>query len=268
MIIDTNVYLSRWPFRRLEADEPTDLVAKLRKRNVVQAWAGSFDGMLHRDIASVNIRLAQTCRGYGQGMLVPFGSINPKLPDWREDVRRCQEEHKMPGIRLHPNYHGYNIADPVFAELLKLATARRLIVQLALCMEDVRTQPPLMRVPPVDITPLADVVKSAPGLQLELLNCTSNISKEQYRAAFSSGDMYAEISMVEGIAGVGCLVHEIPLPRVLFGSYYPFFYFESALLKVQESGLDEASQKAICEDNARRLMGPAANVSLYPANVR
>ncbi len=268
MIIDTNVYLSRWPFRRLEGDEPASLVAKLRQQNVVQAWAGSFDGMLHRDIASVNIRLAQACRTYGQGILVPFGSINPKLPDWQEDVRRCQEEHKMPGIRLHPNYHGYDLDDPALAELLKLATARRLIVQLALCMEDVRTQPPLLRVPPVDVTSLADVVKSTPGLRLELLNCPSNISKEQYRAAFSAGDVYAEISMVEGIASVGRLVHEMPLTRVLFGSYYPFFYFESALLKVEESGLDEAPQKAICEDNARRLMGPAASASLYRTNAR
>jgi predicted TIM-barrel fold metal-dependent hydrolase len=268
MIIDTNIYLSRWPFRHLEGDEPADLVAKLRKRNVVQAWAGSFDGILHRDVASVNIRLAEACRTYGQGILVPFGSINPRLPGWQEDVRRCQEEHKMPGIRLHPNYHGYHLDDPVFAELLKSATARRLIVQLALCMEDVRTQPPLMRVPAVDITPLVDVVKSTPGLRLELVNCTSNISKEQYRAAFAAGDVYAEISMVEGIAGVGRLVHEVPLPRVLFGSYYPFFYFESALLKMQESGLDEASKKAVCEDNARRLMGPAASASLSRTDVQ
>jgi predicted TIM-barrel fold metal-dependent hydrolase len=254
MIIDTNVYLSRWPFRRLTGDEPEALVAKLRQRNVAQAWAGSFDGLLHRDIAGVNIRLAQACRAYGQGMLVPFGSINPKLPDWQEDVRRCQEEHKMPGIRLHPNYHGYSLDDPLLAELLKLATARRLIVQLALCMEDERTQSPLMRVSPVDITPLADVVKLVPGLRLELLNCHSNNSQEQYRKTVGVGNVYTEISRVEGVAGVGRYVHEMPLSRVLFGSYYPFFDFESALLKVQESGLDAASQKAICEDNARRLM--------------
>lgn len=254
MIIDTNIYLSRWPFRRLPGDEPADLVAKLRQRNVVQAWAGSFDGMLYRDIAGVNIRLAQACRDYGEGMLIPFGSINPKLPDWRDDVQRCGEEHKMRGIRLHPNYHGYNLDDPVFAELLKLATAHRLIVQLALCMEDPRTQLPLMRVPPLDIAPLANVVKKTPGLRLELLNCPSHISKEEFRALLDAGDVYSEISMVEGVAGLSRLVNHVPLPRVLFGSYYPFFYFESALIKVQESGLDEAAQKAICEDNAREML--------------
>jgi len=253
MIIDTNIYLGRWPFRRVPGDEPAELVSKLRQRNVEQAWAGSFEGVFQRDIGGVNIRLARACREYGDGLLVPFGSINPKLPDWQEDLRRCHEDHKMRGIRLHPNYHEYTLDDPVFAELLKLATERGLTVQLALCMEDDRTQPPLMRVPPVDLAPLPAVVKSTEGARLELLNCASHIDRDQYRAALDAGDVYADISMMEGVAGLGRHVHTFPLARLLFGSYYPFFYFESALLKVRESGLDHASQKAIREDNARGL---------------
>src|SRR3954454_2936389 len=94
-IVDTNVLLSRWPFRRLPLDETPALVAKLRKAGVIKAWAGSFDAMLHKDLGSVNGRLAEQCRKHGKRMLMPFGAVNPMLPDWKEELRRCHEVHEM-----------------------------------------------------------------------------------------------------------------------------------------------------------------------------
>lgn len=251
-MIDTNVNLFRWPFRRLAGDEPAELVTRLRKKGVTQAWAGSFDGLLHRDVAAVNARLAAACRNYGPDFLLPFGTINPKLPDWREDLRRCVENHRMAGVRLHPNYHGYTLKDPAVAELLSLAASRSLVVQIALVMEDERTQFPLMRIPPVDPAPLTDLLKSMPGLRLMLLNANRSITR--IREIAHADNVYFDIAMMEGVGGVARLIADTSPARVAFGSHSPLFYFDSALLKVREAGMPEGQLTAVREGNARALL--------------
>jgi uncharacterized protein len=249
-VIDTNVSLHRWPFRHVAGDDPMGLAARLRGRGVTEAWACSFDALLHRDMAAVNARIAADCRKYGADFLVPFGSVNPKLPDWPEDLRRCQEVHHMAGIRLYPNYHGYTLADPVFRELLAMAARRKLMVQIALVMEDERTQHPLLHAPPVDPAPLVDALSAAPGVRLMVLNGNRVVHAKQLAAS----NVHFDIAMVEGVGGVARLAAEVTPERVLFGSHSPFFYFESAALKMQEAGLPDEQAKAIREGNARALL--------------
>ena len=246
-MIDVNVYLSRWPFRRVRGDEPAELAALLRKHGVTQAWAASFDALLHKDIAGVNARLAADCAAAGRSLLLPFGSVNPTLPDWQEDMRRIHEVHRMPGIRLHPNYHGYKLGDPVAAELLAAAARRGLIVQIALIMEDERTQHPLVRVPPVDPAPLAPLIRQMPQLKLMLLN--AGLALKPIPGA------YFDLAMLESPYAVDRLISAAGEERAVFGSYAPFFYFESALLKLKQAALPPERARAISEENARRLLG-------------
>jgi len=240
-IIDTNVYLSRWPFRRLPGDETSALVAKLKSVEVTEAWAGSFDALLHRDIGGVNLRTVEECKRH-RGLLVPVGAVNPLLPDWMEDVRRCHEVYAMPAIRLHPNYHGYTLEQPVFRNLCEAALRRNLIVQLAVQMEDERTQHPRMQTPPVLLKPLSELMRAMPRLKLQLLN--------HARLPEPLPDVRLDFAMVEGVYGLKRLM-ESGESRVLFGSYYPFFNIESALGKVKESGISATEQ--VFATNARRF---------------
>lgn len=262
-LIDVNVYLSRWPFRRYPYDEAPALVSSLRQHGVVQAWAGTFDALLHKDLAGANGRLAEDCRRHAPGWLVPLGCINPLLPDWPEELRRCVEVHRMPGIRLHPNYHGYGLEHPEFGRLLGLAAQRGLIVQLVVIMEDERMMHPLVRVPPVELGPLAPLVRKLSNLRLVLLNAMRTVREPALAALVRAGQVYVEIAMLEGVGGVERLLAALPADRVLFGSFSPMFYFEAAAGKLQESELTPHQRRAIAAGNARALLASPAQP---PAN--
>jgi predicted TIM-barrel fold metal-dependent hydrolase len=253
-IVDVNVYLGPWPFRSLEGEQADRLVGRLKGYGVVQAWAGSFEALLHRDLRGVNARLVQWCRAVGNSFLLPMGVVNPKLPDWEEDLRQIVEEYGLPGIRLHPDYHQYSLDDPDFVRLLTLASRHGLVVQLVLMIEDERTVHPAVKVPMVDPRPLAAVVSQIRGLKLVLLNAQRVTPLPLLAQIAQAGQVFVDISWQEGVGGVENLLSRLPWQQVVFGSYSPRFYFASALLKLRESDLRGQPLRAIACENARTLL--------------
>ncbi len=260
-LIDAHVYLSRWPFRRMKGDAVPDLVDLLKTQGVTQAWAGNFDALLHKDLAGSNCRLAEECEKHGKGFLLPFGAVNPLLPEWEEDLRRCHEDLHMPGIRLHPNYHDYTLEDPALLRLLRLGTERGLLIQIVAWMEDERCQNLLMPVNRVDLGPLPALLGKVPGAKLAVLNGFPSMeSVEELLPRFlPSANIAFDFAMLDGLLAVKRLVDAVGVQRVVFGSYSPMFYFESAMLKVQEAALAEEQTASIFAHNALRLLGEASS---------
>ena len=263
-IIDTNVHLFRWPFRHLPLDTTDDLVKQLRSLGIGEAWAGSFAGVLHRDLTVVNRRLADACRR--SPLLVPIGAVNVALPNWEKDARACIDEHQMPGLRLYPNYHGYTLDDPRFIRLLELATEAERFVQIAVSLEDLRTQHPKLMVPDVDLAPLPMVLRQIGGARVQLLNVRP-------RAAFvemlqQTPGLYLDTARVDGTDAVPQLVEQLPDGRVLFGSHAPFFVPQAALIRTHESArLDNKALHDVLANNARRFRNPTVAVEPGTTNV-
>jgi len=251
--IDTNAHLGHWPFRRHGFEDTGKFLDKMRAAKVDEAWVASFDSVLHKDVAGVNERLAAECRERGPGLLVPFGTVNPRLPDWAEDLRRCREVHKMPGVRLYPNYHAYSLDDPDFVRLLRLTADAKLLIQVVVKMEDERTHHPLIKVPAVELAPLPKAIAGIAGLRLQLLNCPVPPAGEALLPLARAG-VFFDLAMQEGVGAVSRLVDRVGPDRVLFGSHFPLFHAESALLKLKEASLAADTERAIRSGNARTLL--------------
>ena len=265
-IIDTNVNLFDWPFRAFKYRDTPALVKKLRKHRVTQAWAGSFEALFAKDINGVNERLARACREHGRRFLIPFGAVNLAWPDWQEDVRRCHELFKMPGLRIYPGYQPFDLAHPGMPDLLQIVSRRGLILQIVFGMEDSRVHHPIINVAPVTLRPLLNAMAAAPETKIQLLHFAGATFPPAHQADFaqfiSKSNTFLEISRLEGNGAIGRLLGVIdglpslraPMDRITFGSHAPYFPIETALLKLIESPLDPTQLHAITRANARRLL--------------
>ncbi|MEY4939372.1 MAG: hypothetical protein RIQ93_1107, partial [Verrucomicrobiota bacterium] len=269
-IIDTNVNLFDWPFRELKYSDTKSLVAKLKKHRIIEAWAGSFEALLHKDMDGVNTRLAAECRNHGGGVLRAFGSVNLAWPDWEEDVRRCHEVHKMPGIRIYPGYQPFDLDHPGLPNLLKLTEERGLLLQVVFGMEDPRVHHPIITVGRASAGPLLKALKTRPNARVQLLHFSGSVRGEDLHEFMTQTKTIMDFSRLEGNGAVGRMIGavagepstgapaqtaaRVPVDRLCFGSHAPFFPVETGILKLIESPLDAAQLQAIMQDNARRAL--------------
>lgn len=263
-LVDTNVHVFEWPFRKLKHSSPEALARRLRSHGVTTAWTASFEALLAKDIAGVNERLVEACRRIAPDFFVPVGAINPLWPGWEEDLRRCHEEHRLDIIRLHPAYQGYTLEAPEFAALLARATERRMLVQIVLEMEDSRVHHPALRTPAVNPAPLGALLDKIPAARVQLLGDRFGwMRAAPARPLLRAVNLSHDFSSLESVGGVsrlirgrhGSLSGKIPLERLAFGSHAPFYPVESALLKLFESPFSAPERQALMAGNARRLRG-------------
>ena len=247
-LTDCHVYLGSSPFRQFEAENTEKFAQSLQQRGVTEAWAGAFEGLLRRDVAEVNRTLAEKCRNT---LFRPCGTVNLSLPDWQDDVKRCAEVHGMRVIRLHPNYHGYALETAAFRELLALAVKHKLVTQIVAQMEDERTQHPRVQAAPVDLAPLAGIMREMKEARVMLLNANAAMVLRHLQ---EFPKVWLDFAMIEGVGGVENLLKTWPAEQLVFGSHAPVFYWESAKLKMQESALDEPQTQMVRSSNAAGLI--------------
>lgn len=251
MILDCNCWLGDWPFRKLPQTTAAELVELLDGYGVTQAFVGHFAGVFYRDMAAANDLLLEAVSGH-EDRLLPWAAINPAFPGWEDDLQEAAAG-GFAGVRLYPNYHGYELGDECLRDLLGAARALRWPVAIYPKLQDERLHHWRMPVPATDLSALPELVAAFPDLPLIIMGQGVPFA-QQFQSLFAGSRLLMDLSRCEGIGGVADLVRTIGAEHVLFGSHAPFFYLEAAVLKLQEAGLPDNDRDAILHRNAVRLL--------------
>jgi len=133
-----------------------------------------------------------------------------------------------------------------------LAAERKLIAQIALGVEDPRTHLPRMKVPPVNLQPVPNLLKHTPELHVMVLKPGNRGSPEVVHLGELGkiGNVYVNIGMREQVGRAASLITADSPSRGVLGSHYPMLYFESSVLKAREACKADDQAKAVPEGDS------------------
>lgn len=266
MVIDFFTGIGCWPFRKLKHAGVRELMTLLEGERIDRAVVYPLSSILAKDCMEGNCDVAQAAQAY-PSVIIPFACINPAFPGWHADFVECFGRMGFVGLRLFPTYHGYDLEDRCFRDVVEEAEKRRIPVVLTVRVEDERQHHWLAKVPALDLQAAASVIANRPGVIFVLSAATYAELRSVGQSLEQRDNWYFDIARMQGrhdnpgpVEVVVRGIEDFGAGRMLFGSNAPFQYVKSALLKVQRASIGESDRELILSGNAMRLLADVQDV--------
>jgi predicted TIM-barrel fold metal-dependent hydrolase len=259
-VIDANAYLGHWPFRKLSCNSVTGLIALMDRNGIERAVVSPLESVFYEYsyMSQVNSDLAQEVGKFPYRFL-PFYTVNPGFPGWEDDLKFCVTDLMAKGIRLYPNYHGYKANSSETKRLFTMCAQLNLPVYISLRFEDERVHHPLAKVPPVSVQDVGEALIGFPGLKVILGGIRLTEIEDLQRNHPDMTNYVVEMSYIQ--TPFRCFERLVDLmgeDRVLFGTGMPYWYPESALLKIKSSKVSNRVKEKVLGENFLCLIGAQA----------
>jgi uncharacterized protein len=255
MLIDINAYTGNWPYRKLRGTSLGALLERMNQFGVDRSVVASINGIFYMDCQSANEELHQEIqeRKAEKGRFIPFATLNPLLPWWKQSLDICHKEFEMKGIRLYPLYHKYKLTDKCCIDLVTAAHKYNMPVSIPMRMTDLRERSWLDVDEELNYNDIASLVKQVPGAQYMILDARIT---EHAHILFDS--VRSSGVPVAGINGESLLylLTTFGKDKIAFGTETPFLDYCSPFIRVAVfEEADEATKNMIWSGNARRMLG-------------
>jgi predicted TIM-barrel fold metal-dependent hydrolase len=259
MIFDINAWLGSFPFRSLRDSTPEMLLKRMDRSGIGGAAVSMIDAIFHRNVQPANEQLAEMVEPFGD-RLVTMGTINPTYEQWEDDIRQCQEDMGMKGIRLFPIYHGYAVDGPEARKVLAACVERNLPVSIPSRIEDPRQRNWMDPGETVSAAGIANLMAAVPGATVYITNLRGGMGNlPMWRSeAVKNQHWYVDLSLSEVHGGLDLLARQSGGKHLIFGTHVPFSYSGAALVKRSVLQLDEDAMEEMSSGNAVRTLGIAS----------
>jgi predicted TIM-barrel fold metal-dependent hydrolase len=254
---DLNVYLGRWPFRRLRHAGASGVRQLMARTEVVHALAIPLQAVFYKNCLDGVLEMVEDIASEGgpdRSGLLPLAVVNPSFPGWERDLRNMVEDLGCVACGVFPNYHGYRVYDRCAQDLFCALTESGLPALVFVRLWDERSHHWCMQVPPLLVADLTYLLKTYPDVPVAV--CNANLPSEGAALAPCFADR-AQVLLTTAYKSLKLeqVVERIGAEHIAYASGAPLYYPESALLQVLDAELDKRSRALILGQNARSFLG-------------
>lgn len=252
MSIDMTAFLGPWPFRALPHRDADGLGSLIARVGISHAVVTPLPGFFYKNPAEAVAEMLKEM-GESRERLLPCAIINPTFPGWRRDLATMVDDWGCVACALSPTYHSYRIYDQEASDLLGALAEMGIPALLFVRLQDERSHPPLMQVPPLPIDHVVLALRAHPHLAMAV--CNLNLPAEA-PALVASLARPAPTLLTTSYKSLQLarMVDLLGAEHLAYASCMPLFYPESSMAQVRDAGIEEAARYEIMEGNARAFL--------------
>jgi len=253
-MIDVNVFVGGYPWRRLPGSSPAAVLAAMERVGVLEAWVTHLPGLFWKDPAEGNGWLYETAERYPPFRPVPI--VHPGLPHWEQDLADAVRR-GVPAVRCDPGFLGLAPTGGDMARLIQAAGEMGVALQAAVRLEDGRGRHPLDVAPELTPAVVRSWVRSHPRSRFVITHAERGFIEQVHFGATpeEAARVWWDISWVWGPpeGDLALLLATMGGARFLFGSGQPLRLAETPLARLELMDLAPADLRAILTENATTL---------------
>lgn len=262
MLIDTNTYTGHWPFRQLRDNTCEAILNRMNAIGADVSIVSNLNGIFYKDTQSANEELYHEIRSSRKfsDRFIPLAVINPIYSGWENDFKVCTGKLGMKGIRLHPQYHGYELTNENCITLVKMARDKGIPVALSLRMVDSRPSSWMDISKEWALKDVLPILKAVPDAKYMILNIANNSQLNVYNK--EEMELFRKTDLIMDTSGrmllnLGDMLKSYGTDKFAFGTHAPILDHITGLLRIEALRAEEASQEVknlLYYGNAKRIL--------------
>ena len=232
---DCNCFTGNWPFFKVRYNTVEKIRSLHQRIGITGGFISACEAIFYQDPFEAELALAKELEGtsYYQAMI-----LNPTLPGWKADLKRCVEQLHIKAVRLMPTYHKYALTDPMMDEVCQAVKSYDLPLLLTLRLRDERCMY-MFQADFVNKDEVAAFLSKHKDV-LTLLTDASAYELEQFKEVFADrNNLFADCSGLKDGLFAADRAYSTIGDKLVYGSAAPLLEMQASFYNITMAPLDE-----------------------------